>query len=175
MSWPIIPGRQPNCNLWRAWGHARPRRLLRLCRSENMSHPALLCGRTSAFLAIVCSGILELSCQQAVGCFCPRLHVASASLTREFNRISIGVILGRNCGGFLRISTIARGMSNADVDPMDSMRIHPRHYKDAVRMAQAAQGDTPPEQADEAEEHLTVNKALQHPEKIEALDLEVRC
>lgn len=70
----------------------------------------------------------------------------------------------------MRITTKARSLVNAEVEPIDSTRIEPLSYRLAFAVARAALGVS----ADSEEDDLVfVNKALSQPDKVEALDLEV--
>ena len=77
----------------------------------------------------------------------------------------------RNCGAFLRITTKARSLVNAEVEPIDCARIEPLSYKLAFRLARQAVGS---QGGDPQQDVIDVNKAMSRPEMVEALNLEVR-
>ena len=81
------------------------------------------------------------------------------------------LLLYRNCGAFLKITTKARALVNAEVEVIDSARIHPLSYKLACDVASAAiEGGGGVRHSEDA---VNFNKALEEPAAVEDLNLEV--
>lgn len=70
----------------------------------------------------------------------------------------------------MKITTKARSLVNAEVEPIDSARIEPLSYKLAFRLARQAVGSTGD---DPQQDIIDVNKAISRLEMVEALNLEV--
>ena len=70
----------------------------------------------------------------------------------------------------MKITAKARSLVNAEVETIDSARIEPLAYKLAFRVARAAVGST---SNDPQQDIISANKAISHPEMVEALNLEV--
>lgn len=75
----------------------------------------------------------------------------------------------RNCGAFLKITSKARNLVNAEVKAIDSLHIDPLHYNLAFSLAREAVHGRPGEDHDVANS----DKAMAHPELVELLNLEV--